>query len=159
MPLNINFQQILLHMFNFVLLFGILYFLLYKPVKDFMDKRQKEYEKVDAETAQRLKDAEAKEAEYTALLEKAEDEITAMKKDAHKDIEEESARRIKEAESEAAEVLAKARKEANAEKERIVLSSNKEITGLVTAATRRMVFKDTEEAYEKFLDTLDKNKQ
>ena len=32
MPLNINFQQILLHMFNFVILAFGLYMLLYKPV-------------------------------------------------------------------------------------------------------------------------------
>ena len=39
MPLNIDFQQIFLHLFNFVVLFAILYFLLYKPVKNFMDQR------------------------------------------------------------------------------------------------------------------------
>ena len=39
LPLNIDFQQILLHMLNIVLLFGGLYLLLYKPVKKFMDER------------------------------------------------------------------------------------------------------------------------
>ena len=38
-PLNIDWQQILLHVLNFVILFGGLYFLLYKPVKNFMAKR------------------------------------------------------------------------------------------------------------------------
>ena len=32
MPLNINFQQVFLHMLNFALLFGAMYFLLYKPL-------------------------------------------------------------------------------------------------------------------------------
>ena len=159
MPLNINLQQILLHLFNFILLFGILYFLLYKPVKDFMDKRQKEYEKLDQETKSRLEEANAKEAEYTRRLEGAEAEIRAMKSEAHREAEEEAARRVKDAETEAAQVLAKARAEASAEKERIVKSADKEITGLVTAAARKMIFKDTDEAYEKFLGTLDKNKQ
>ena len=40
MPLNINLQQILLHALNFVILFGAMYFLLYKPVKSFMDSRK-----------------------------------------------------------------------------------------------------------------------
>ena len=35
-PLNINLQQILLHLFNFAILGFGLYFLLYKPVKDLM---------------------------------------------------------------------------------------------------------------------------
>ena len=38
-PLNIDWQQILLHLFNFVLLAGGLYFLLYAPVRNFMEKR------------------------------------------------------------------------------------------------------------------------
>ena len=38
-PLNIDWQQILLHLFNFLILFGGLYLLLYRPVKAFMDKR------------------------------------------------------------------------------------------------------------------------
>ena len=40
MPLNINIQQIVLHALNFVILFGALYFLLYKPVKSYMDGRR-----------------------------------------------------------------------------------------------------------------------
>ena len=42
MPLNIDLQQICLHLFNFTLLLAILYFLLYQPVKDFMAKRRSE---------------------------------------------------------------------------------------------------------------------
>ena len=48
-PLNIDWQQILLHLFNFAILFAILYFLLYKPVKDFMAKREEYYKNMDAE--------------------------------------------------------------------------------------------------------------
>ena len=58
MPLNIDPQQILLHLFNMVLLFGILYILLYKPVHDFMDKREEEYRQRDKSTKDALADAE-----------------------------------------------------------------------------------------------------
>ena len=68
MPLNINIQQILLHMFNFVLLFGILYFLLYKPVKDFMEKRKHEYEECDKRAHDDMKDAAALKADYEKKL-------------------------------------------------------------------------------------------
>ena len=37
-PLNIDWQQILLHLLNFVILAGGLYLLLYQPVKAFMEK-------------------------------------------------------------------------------------------------------------------------
>ena len=46
-PLNIDFQQVLLHFLNVAILFLILYFLIYKPVKNFMDKRRKEYQDMD----------------------------------------------------------------------------------------------------------------
>ena len=51
-PLNIDFQQILLHLLNFAILGGGLYLLLYKPVKQFMEKREAYYrqEHDDAET-------------------------------------------------------------------------------------------------------------
>ena len=58
MPLNINLQQILLHALNFVILFGALYFLLYKPVRDFMDSRKAHYEKMDADAKAALAQAE-----------------------------------------------------------------------------------------------------
>lgn len=48
-PLNIDWQQILLHLLNFVILAGGLYFLLYKPVKQFMAKREEHYRSVDAQ--------------------------------------------------------------------------------------------------------------
>jgi F-type H+-transporting ATPase subunit b len=49
LPLNIDIQQILLHLLNFTILFGILYFLLYSPVKKFMEKREQYYKDMDAE--------------------------------------------------------------------------------------------------------------
>ena len=48
MPLNIDWRQILLHLFNFCILAIALYFLLYKPVKNFMAKRSARYEEEDA---------------------------------------------------------------------------------------------------------------
>ncbi len=51
-PLNIDWQQILLHLFNFVILIAGLYILLYKPVKNFMAQREQHYKDVDAERQQ-----------------------------------------------------------------------------------------------------------
>lgn len=51
-PLNIDWQQILLHLMNFVILAGGLYFLLYKPVKAFMDKRAAYYQEQADQAAQ-----------------------------------------------------------------------------------------------------------
>ena len=55
-PLNIDWQQILLHLFNFSILVGGLYLLLFKPVKNFMDKRAKHYQDMETAAAEREKE-------------------------------------------------------------------------------------------------------
>jgi len=75
-PLNIDWQQILLHFFNFSILVGGLYLLLFKPVKRFMEKREKHYADMEAAAVAREKDTEAlkaamaqREADFDAVLE------------------------------------------------------------------------------------------
>ena len=75
-PLNIDWQQILLHLFNFSILVGGLYLLLFKPVKRFMEKREKHYADMEAAAVAREKDTEAlkdamaqREADFDAVLE------------------------------------------------------------------------------------------
>ena len=53
-PLNVDWQQILLHLFNFIILFGGLWLLLYKPVKNFMAKREAYYKDMDKAAAEKL---------------------------------------------------------------------------------------------------------
>ena len=65
LPLNIDFQQILLHLANFAILFVGLYILLYKPVKDFMAKREAHYKEMDDEATEKLNLAK-KQADETA---------------------------------------------------------------------------------------------
>ena len=63
-PLNIDWQQILLHLLNFVILAGgAVSQALYKPVKTFMEKRQQYYQEQDAKAAKTLADAEKNEAQ------------------------------------------------------------------------------------------------
>ena len=74
-PLNVDWQQILLHWMNLAILTGGLYFLLYKPVKGFIAKREEHYRQLDEQAAQKLAEAERVHAEYQAKLDGAEDEI------------------------------------------------------------------------------------
>lgn len=64
LPLNIDWQQIFLHLFNFVILAVGLYLLLYQPVKKFMDERDAYYKRLDAQAQEKL-------AEASRLLEAA----------------------------------------------------------------------------------------
>ena len=72
LPLNIDWQQILLHLGNFALLSLGLYLLLYKPVKSFMDKRAEAIEKQAEEAKSKFNEAQALKLEYENRLEDAE---------------------------------------------------------------------------------------
>lgn len=89
-PLNIDWRQILLHLLNLVILFLILYFLLYNPVKKFMEKRKKYYEDRDAESNAKLAAATERKAKYDELLGKADEEIENKKRAAIADARAES---------------------------------------------------------------------
>lgn len=154
-PLNIDWQQILLHLFNFVILFAILYFLLYKPVKQFMDKRMEYYKKLDEDAKLNLENAEKAKEEYVKKLESAEDEIAAEKEKARKELEEAGTLKKKQAEEEAAKIIKDAHQRLEREHAQMLRDAQSEISDMVTSAAEKLVVKaSTSEAYDQFLDTV-----
>lgn len=139
MPLNINIQQILLHLFNFVLLFGIMYFLLYKPVKDFMDKRKQEYEDADRQSHEDMKQASELKKQLEAKLKEADAEVASMKAQGARETEAERERIIENANRHADEIVDKARKKAENEAGRIMAEAKAEIAGYVTEVAEKIV--------------------
>ena len=86
MPLGIDFTQILLHLFNVIILFVGLYILLYAPVKAFMQKRSDYYAALEKDTKAALEEANAKKAEYEEKLAAVEQEIEEQRKAANSEI-------------------------------------------------------------------------
>lgn len=156
-PLNIDYQQIFLHLLNFAILFAVLYFLLYKPVKDFMDKRVAYYEEMDKKSAANLKEAEEKKNEYTKKLESAEAEINEFKIEAHKKAAEDNARSIQLAKEEAEKIVSSARKTAENERNKILESCNADIQSMVTDAAEKLVMKSVTDAYDSFLSNAERS--
>lgn len=151
--LGIDIQQILLHMLNFVILFGALYFLLYNPVKKFMDKRSEIYSEEECRAATGLEEAEKLKAEYKAKLAQAEDEIKELKAKASSEARSEADRIKQNAQQEADEIVSKAKTKANKEIDSIVRSANKEIRLLAEEAAEKLVI-DGEDAYTSFIESL-----
>ena len=144
-PLNIDWQQILLHLFNFTILFGALYILLYKPVKNFMEGREAHYADMDSRAEQALADAENSKASYEKKEKDFDEEIRAEKSRLSKEIEAERERR-----------LTAARGEAEREKNEIIESAQKEITGMVTDAMEKLTLEQTaSDAFDQFLDAAE----
>ena len=107
-PLNIDWQQILLHLLNFVILAGGLYLLLYKPVKTFMEKRQQYYQEQDAKAAKTLADAEKTMAEVRQQLKNADADAAAKLAAAQKSADAAMQRQLSDARAQAEQILADA---------------------------------------------------
>lgn len=152
MPLNIDWQQILLHMFNTVLLLGILYFLLYKPVKQFMDKRVEYYKNMDDAAKNKQAEAETLKREYDVRLAAAEEEIKLMKELSEREIASLQRESEKQAIEQAEAIVSKAKIAAEYEKKKILHEAQTEITEIITSAAEKVaVSKDTSFNYDEFL--------
>ena len=133
-PLNIDWQQILLHLLNFVILAGGLYLLLYKPVKTFMEKRQQYYQEQDAKAAKTLADAEKTMAEVRQQLKNADADARAQ----------------------AEQILADAHAAAQREHDKLLSDAQKELKDLAVTATEKLVLQSDGDAFDQFLDAAER---
>ena len=154
MPLNIDWQQILLHLLNFVILTGGLYFLLYKPVKSFMAKRERHYKELhDSAEADRSEAAALRRAaqeKYDAI----QDEIVHMRTRASDEVDAEKTRLLNEARAEARRILDTAGKTAEMRSQKALADSNEEIRAMALEAVQKLLINDGN-ALDKFLDAAE----
>ncbi len=160
LPLNIDVQQILLHLLNFVVLFTALYVLLYSPVKKFMDARVDHYKKMDEEASAKIKEAEATKKEYEEKLASSEEEIAKEKAAAFHDMEARSKKRMSEVEAEAAEILKEAHNDAQAIRKKILKETRAEASDIVASAAEKLVADaTTSEAFDQFLNSAKRGEE
>ena len=150
--LGIDLTQILLHLFNTAILFAGLYFLLYKPVQKFMQKREEQYKAMDEAAAQKLAEAEKEEALYQEKLQTLEAEIEEKRQQQTAEMDQERENRMAEALAEAEKILDKARANAAEERSQILESVRGDITLMVEEAARKIVAeKSPSESFDAFL--------
>lgn len=158
-PLNIDWQQILLHLMNFVILAGGLYFLLYKPVKAFMDKRAAYYQEQADQAAQTTQAAQQLKADYEARLSAADDEIREEKTQAQKDAAAAAQQQLDAARAEAEKIVSDAQAMAERSREKIVRQAGQDVKDLAAEATEKLVLQSGGDAFDQFLDLAEKEAQ
>lgn len=152
LPLNIDPQQILLHLLNFVILFGVLYFLLYSPVKKFMDQRTEHYREMDEKAQRDSAEAEQSKKEYTEKLNAVESEIENKKQQARRAINEQSEKSLAAAKLEAARIIDEANKKAESDRKKIIEGAESEIAGIAADAAEKILLRSSvSESYDQFL--------
>ncbi len=148
MPLNIDIQQILLHLFNFFLLLAGCYLLLYRPVKNFMDKRDATYSAMDEQAKAALNEAEEMKASYAAQMGDVDAEIREKRTQEAVRIEEQTSRQLREAREEADRILAEAHENARIEHDKMIASAREEIVNLAAETADKMLRQSLEMAEE-----------
>ncbi|MBR4182738.1 MAG: ATP synthase F0 subunit B [Lachnospiraceae bacterium] len=146
MPLGIDFAQILLHLFNVVILFGGLYILLYAPVLDFMKKREDHYKGLEEEAERKMSEAMEKNAEYDEKMSKLDAELTAKRAEAEKELQQLRHDKEQEAKAQGAKILEKAEKTANEQRRLILQGAKDDVKKIVELATQKIVLENTQDA-------------
>ena len=154
-PLNIDWQQILLHFFNFSILVGGLYLLLFKPVKDFMAKREQHYKAIDDDAAAKQREAEEKVRSADERVAALDNELSAQRESAAKEASELAERQRANAKAEADKIIEAARAEGERERKKIVDDANREAVAIAEAAMDKLVNEHTSAAYDDFLKTVE----
>ena len=155
MPLNIDWQQILLHWLNLAILTGGLYFLLYKPVKEFMTKREAHYRGLDEAAAAKL--AEGIKAECQDKLDKADEEIRQERAKAQQSIQQSTEDQLAQAREQARQIVTHAQTEAEHSRERILRESQRELRKLAAQATKKLAFHA--DPFDQFLDLAEEEEE
>ncbi len=138
LPLNIDWQQILLHLGNFALLSLGLY-LLYKPVKSFMDKRTEAISKQAEDAKSKLDEANALKLEYEKRLEDAGKEADGIKAKALEQAQSAADARLEEAEKQKEKIISDAKAAAQRQKEKVLEESKQEIIELAAQMAEKVL--------------------
>lgn len=157
LPLNIDWQQILLHMFNLIILGFGLYLLLYKPVKAFMDKRKAYYKDLDDSANKKNEDADKLLKEYQDKLAKADEEIKDKKNIAMKELDDKVNSELNKAKEDAKRIVEDAKAQGQKKHDELVESANKDICDLAIKATSKLVDKTLDDSYDEFLKSVKKD--
>ncbi len=159
LPLNIDIQQILLHMLNFVILAGGLYFILYAPVKKFMDQREAHYAEMDQAAADKLAEAEKLAASHQAQLDKVEDELRERRAESQKIAQAAAQQQLDRAQQQADQIIAGARKSAESIRAKAVADSQKELKELAMAVAEKLALGSSRDAFDEFLNLAEEGKR
>ncbi len=156
LPLNIDWQQILLHMFNFIILAFGLYFILYKPIKSFMDKREEYYKQMDLAANNKKEEADKLLSQYQEKLANADKEIEDKKAIALKEIDAKRNEELSIAKQKASQIIDDAKLQGQKKHDEIVEAANKDICDLAMKACDKLVSKSLDDSYNDFLNVVSK---
>ncbi|MDO4604813.1 MAG: ATP synthase F0 subunit B [Helcococcus sp.] len=148
--LGINFQQILLHIFNFALLLLVLNELLYKPIVKFIDDRDAYYKSLDKEKNENLEKSKELLNKRNRELEDIHIEANRIKEEAIKESQIQAKQEINQAKEEGMKIIEKARAQSIIEKDILIRNAKKDLREVAIEAAAKLSLLNND-VYDDFL--------
>lgn len=156
-PLNIDWQQILLHLLNFAILTAGLYLLLYKPIKKFMRQRAAYYQQIEDEAKAKIDQAKEMECTYQQRLSQLEQELNEKRAKAATETQQAVDAQLQEAKEAAAKIVADAQETIAREHAKMLKEAQREISDMVVSATEKLAVESiTSATYDLFLNEVER---
>ncbi len=155
---GVNFWTMIFAWINLLILYLFLKKILFKPVKNMIDSRQKEVDDMYCDAEKSKSDAQALKSEYEERLEKANEESEEILKKAVRRAQLREEEIIKNADEEAKRSLERAREACELEKKRALNDIKDEVSGMALEIASAVIERDISEAEHKaFIDDFIRN--
>lgn len=152
---DIQLWQIIFTICNTIVLFLVLRWKLFTPVKEFMDNRTKEIETSIAESEKMKKDASNILESYQTKIAEAQTQGREIIEDARKTAQKRADEIIQNASDESAKIKEKAFKDIEMEKEKAIRSIKGEVADMTVLATEKLINKSIDaETSKKLIDEV-----
>ncbi len=158
---GVNFWTMLFAWCNLLILYFFLKKLLFVPLKNMIDSRQKEIDDMYSDAEESKSAAEGMKLEYEEMLEGANEKSEAIIKDAERRAELRSEEIIKEANTEAAATLRRAEEQIALEKKQAMNEIKNEFSEVAISIAEAVIERDVNEKehsalIDKFIDEMGK---
>ncbi len=137
--LGLDWQQILLHVFNFIILAAGLTFLLFRPVRKFMRSREEKYKKSAEEHARRTAEIAELEAERERKIQSLDGELSERRKRALEGAEKEKKKLLTDAQAEAEAIVSDGRRRTESERDAAFAAARDELGDIVIRSAEKLL--------------------
>lgn len=138
-PVSFDVWTLIFQSINVLVVMGVLYYMLFKPISGIMKKREEFVENTLAHAAASKEEAERLLAEYQRQIQGAQAEAQKIIETAAAQAEEYSRKRRAEADQEAQAMIEKAKEEINQERERALAAIRDEVASLAVLAASKVI--------------------
>lgn len=152
LPLNIDWHQIVLHLFNFMILVLGLYLLLYKPVKSFMEKRENHYRQMEQDTKEALENAKTIESKWNEQIAMIKEEKQHQIDNMDKKFKEEQLLIQKQTEAKCNSMIKEAQELATQEKNKILHQAKSEVANIAIEAVQKLLDSEKNDSIDSMLN-------